>query len=44
MISNTTAGLSATDHNLVTMFELYNARLWQRTLKLTFPSALPYIM
>jgi NitT/TauT family transport system permease protein len=44
MISNTTAGLSATDHNLVNMFELYNARWWQRTLKLTFPSALPYIM
>jgi NitT/TauT family transport system permease protein len=44
MISNSTAGLSATDHNLANMFELYNARWWQRIAMLTFPSALPYIM
>jgi NitT/TauT family transport system permease protein len=44
MISNTTAGLSSTDHNLVNMFELYNANWWQRIVKLKFPCALPYIM
>lgn len=44
MISNTTAGLSSTDHNLVNMFELYNANWWQRIVKLKLPFALPYIM
>jgi NitT/TauT family transport system permease protein len=44
MISNTIAGLTATDHNLVSMFELYNANWWQRMLKLKLPAALPYIM
>jgi NitT/TauT family transport system permease protein len=44
MISNTTAGLVSTDHNLVNMFELYNANWWQRIVKLKLPFALPYIM
>jgi NitT/TauT family transport system permease protein len=44
MISNTIAGLSSTDHNLVSMFELYNANWWQRMVKLKLPAALPYIM
>lgn len=44
IITNTTAGLVSTDHNLVAMFELYNASWWQRTVKLKFPAALPYIM
>jgi NitT/TauT family transport system permease protein len=44
IIANTTAGLTSTDHNLVSMFELYNAGWWQRTLKLRIPAALPYIM
>lgn len=44
MISNTTAGLVSTDHNLVNMFDLYNANWWQRIVKLKVPFALPYIM
>jgi NitT/TauT family transport system permease protein len=44
IIANTTAGLTSTDHNLVNMFELYNANWWQRTVKLKLPAALPYIM
>jgi NitT/TauT family transport system permease protein len=44
MISNTVAGLTSTDHNLVSMFELYNANWWQRMVKLRLPAALPYIM
>ncbi|MFN8525704.1 MAG: ABC transporter permease [Chloroflexota bacterium] len=44
IITNTHAGLTATDHNLVAMFELYNASWWQRMTKLKFPAALPYIM
>ncbi len=44
IISNSTAGLTSTDHNLVTMFELYNAGWWQRMWKLKLPAALPYIM
>jgi NitT/TauT family transport system permease protein len=44
IISNSTAGLTSTDHNLLTMFELYNAGWWQRMWKLKLPAALPYIM
>jgi NitT/TauT family transport system permease protein len=44
IVTNTTAGLLSTDHNLVAMFELYNASWWQRMVKLKFPAALPYIM
>jgi len=44
IITNTTAGLTSTDHNLVAMFELYNASWWQRMVKLKVPYALPYIM
>jgi NitT/TauT family transport system permease protein len=44
IITNTTAGLTSTDHNLMAMFELYNASWWQRMVKLKFPAALPYIM
>ena len=44
MISNTSAGLTSTDHNLLNMFDLYNANWWQRIVKLKLPFALPYIM
>ncbi len=44
IITNTTAGLTSTDHNLVSMFELYNANWLQRTVKLKLPAAMPYIM
>jgi NitT/TauT family transport system permease protein len=44
IITNTHAGLTSTDHNLLAMFELYNATWWQRMAKLKFPAALPYIM
>jgi NitT/TauT family transport system permease protein len=44
IISNATAGLTSTDHNLLTMFELYNANWWQRMWKLRLPAATPYIM
>jgi NitT/TauT family transport system permease protein len=44
IISNTSAGLSSTDHNLMNMFDLYNANWWQRIVKLKLPYALPYIM
>ena len=44
VITNSAAGLNSTDHNLVAMFELYNANWWQRMWKLRLPAALPYIM
>ncbi len=44
MISNTAAGLTSTDHNLMNMFDLYNSNWWQRIVKLKLPFALPYIM
>jgi len=44
IITNTTTGLTSTDHNLVSMFELYNASWWQRMAKLRLPFALPYVM
>jgi NitT/TauT family transport system permease protein len=44
IISNTTAGLTSTDHNLMSMFDLYNANFWQRMIKLKLPFALPYVM
>lgn len=44
IISNTTAGLTSTDHNLTSMFELYNASWLQKTMKLRLPAAMPYIM
>jgi NitT/TauT family transport system permease protein len=44
IISNATAGLTSTDHNLISMFELYNASWWQRMVKLKLPYAMPYLM
>ena len=44
IISNGTAGLTSTDHNLLSMFELYNSSWWQRMWKLKLPAATPYIM
>lgn len=44
IITNTTAGLTSTDHNLMSMFDLYNASFWQRMLKLKLPFAMPYLM
>lgn len=44
IISNTTVGLTSTDHNLTNLMEMYNATWWQRLVKLRFPYALPYVM
>ena len=44
IITKTTAGLTSTDHNLLSMFELYNASWLQRMVKLRLPFALLYIM
>ncbi|MCW5715944.1 MAG: ABC transporter permease [Bauldia sp.] len=44
ILSNTTAGLKATDHNLLNLFELYGANPWQRLIRLKIPSALPYFL
>jgi NitT/TauT family transport system permease protein len=44
IISNTTVGLTSTDHNLRNLMEMYNASWLQQLVKLRFPYALPYIM
>jgi NitT/TauT family transport system permease protein len=44
ILSNTNAGLKATDHNLLDLFELYGASPWQRLIHLKIPSALPYFL
>jgi NitT/TauT family transport system permease protein len=37
-------GLNSADHNLVNLFQLYNASRWQSLLYLRLPSALPYFL
>lgn len=44
ILSNTTLGLSSTDHNLRDLFTIYGATRWQRLRFLQLPSALPYFL
>jgi NitT/TauT family transport system permease protein len=44
MLSNTLQGLRSTDHNLLSLFELYGANRWQTLVYLKLPSALPYFL
>ncbi len=44
ILSNTTAGLRATDHNLLNLFRLYGATRWQTLWQLRMRSALPYFL
>lgn len=44
ILSNTALGLSAADHNLVELFELYGASRWKQLIYLRLPSALPYFL
>jgi NitT/TauT family transport system permease protein len=44
ILSNTTLGLNSSDHNLINLFQLYNASRWQTLLYLRLPSALPYFL
>ena len=44
ILSNTILGLNSIDHNLMNLFQLYNASRWQTLLYLRLPSALPYFL
>ena len=44
VLANTTLGLNSVDHNLLALFELYNASRWQVLRKLKLPSALPQML
>ena len=44
VLSNTTQGLRSTDHNLLNLFELYQASSWQTLIHLKLPNALPYFL
>lgn len=44
ILSNTMAGMKATDHGLKNLFRLYGASRTKRFFHLELPSALPYIM
>jgi len=44
VISNATLGLTSVDHNLINLFQMYNATSWQQLLRLRLPFALPYIL
>ncbi len=44
VLANTTLGLSSVDHNLIALFELYQASRWQVLWKLKLPSALPQML
>lgn len=44
ILSNTTLGLNSADHNLLNLFQLYNANRWQTLLYLRLPNALPYFL
>lgn len=44
IISNTTLGLTSVDHNLLNLFQMYNASRWQLLWKLRLPNALPYLL
>ena len=41
VLANTTLGLNSIDHNLLALFDLYNASRWQVLWNLKLPSALP---
>jgi NitT/TauT family transport system permease protein len=42
ILSNMTQGLKSTDHNLLNLFDIYNATAWQRLRYVKLPGALPY--
>jgi len=42
VVVNTTHGMVSTDRNLVELFEIWNARRWQRIFLLQLPSAMPF--
>lgn len=44
IISNATMGLTSVDHNLINLFQMYNASRWQSLIKMRLPHALPYIL
>jgi NitT/TauT family transport system permease protein len=44
ILSNTTLGLNSADHNLINLFQLYQASPWQTLRYLRLPSALPYFL
>ena len=44
VLANTTLGLSSVDHNLLALFELYNASRWQVLWQLKLPAALPQML
>lgn len=44
MITNSTAGLTSLDRDLVALFELYGANRLQTLLKLRLPAAVPFII
>lgn len=44
ILSNTALGLSAVDHNLLDLFDLYRASSWSQLWLLRAPSALPYFL
>jgi NitT/TauT family transport system permease protein len=44
ILANMSAGLRATDHNLEELFTLYGASRWQRFWRLSWPTALPYLL
>jgi NitT/TauT family transport system permease protein len=44
VLANTTLGLSSVDHNLLALFELYQASRWQLLWNLKLPSALPQML
>ncbi|GAB4210966.1 MAG: ABC transporter permease [Synechococcales cyanobacterium] len=44
ILSNTTLGLKSVDHNLLNLFQLYQAKGWQTLLYLRLPSAMPYFL
>ncbi len=44
ILSNMSAGLKAVDPNLSDLFKLYKANRWQRFWKLSWPTALPYLL
>ena len=44
VLANTTLGLRSVDHNLLELFELYEASRWQVLWNLKLPSAMPQIL
>jgi NitT/TauT family transport system permease protein len=44
ILANTALGLSSVDHNLLDLFQLYNASRGRQLLWLRIPSALPYFL